>query len=366
MINADPFLLESEDEIAIAGIIHFFARKFGQELGDQVNSSLTLNATPNWFISLKQARQAAGQPTYDDFHDPRFLLKECLDEEGIVHFGISGFNIEWKVTATFLRRRLNSWYHGSLEPNLENFIQIIEPLRALADKSKLTIEPLLMASLNRARAIESGHYAQKPGQVSVAVNIADAEFAKKLVEKKAAMEKRPPVGSEWTGTRGTRKIVISKILNDVTENGTSIRGQLGPDPDEVIESWLRYYPLGGEAKVAQDGAVMGFKLGQAYLIGWLGGESNASESDQVQGFILPYEYIFTHSDVRDLASGKLLSVDAKENPAAVIMKLENHLTEGDFFSATAYGELVLEKDLGTPKVLTTVHKDIWFTGHLPG
>jgi len=366
MINADPVLLESDDEIAIAGIIHFFARKFGQELGDQVNSSLALNASPNWFMSLKQARQAAGQPTYDDFHDPRFLLKECLDEEGIVHFGIAGFNIEWKVTATFLRRRLNSWYHGSLEPNLENFIQVIEPLRTLAEKSKLTIEPLLIASLNRARAIQSGHYVHKPGTSTVALTVADAEFAKKLVEKKVAIEKRPPVGSEWTGTRGTRKIVISKILNDVTENGTSIRDQLGSDPDAVIESWLRYYPLGGEAKVAEDGAVMGFKLGQAYLIGWLGGEPETKEPDQVQGFILPYDYIFTHNDVRDLASGKLLSVDAKENPAAVIKKLEKHLSEGDFFSATAYGELVLESDLEKQTILTTVHKDIWFSGHLPG
>lgn len=366
MINADPVLLVSNDEIAIAGIIHFFARKFGQELGDQVNSALTLNASPNWFISLKQARQAAGQPTYDDFHDPRFLLKECLDEDGIVHFGIEGFNSEWKVTATFLRRRLNSWYHGSLEPNLDNFIQVIEPLRALAEKSKMTIEPLLMASLNRARAIQSGHYAQKQGHVSSAVNVADAEFAKKLAEKKAAIEKRPPIGSEWTGTRGTRKIVISKILNDVTENGNSIRDQLRPDPDEVIESWLRYYPLGGEAKVAEDGAVMGFKLGQAYLIGWLGAEAKISEPDQVQGFILPHEYIFTHSDVRDLASGKLLSVDATENPESVIKALEKHLSEGDFFSATAYGELVLENDPDKSTILTTVHKDIWFKGHLPG
>lgn len=366
MTSADLVLLESEDEIAIAGIIHFFARKFGQELGDQVDSALKINASPNWFLALKQARQAAGLPTYDDVHDPRFLLKECLDDEGIVHFGISGFNLEWKVTATFLRRRLNSWYHGSIEPNLENFIQLIEPIRALAEKSRLDVEPSIRASLNRARAIQSGIYVPTTVQTQVPANADDADFAMKLAVKKAAIEKRPPVGSEWTGPRGTRKIVISKILNDVTENGISIKNQLGDNPDETLESWLRYYPLGGEAKVADDGAVMGFKLGQAYLIGWLGSEPEKVKSNEVQGFVLPYDYIFNHNDVRDLASGKLLSVDAVENPSRVIKELAKHLTEGDFFSATPYGELVLDRDLEDPLILSIIHKDVWFKGHLPG
>ncbi len=359
-------ILESADEIAIAGTLHYFSRKFGFELGEQVNIKLMANASPNWFQTLKQARQDAGFPTYDDWHDPRFILKECLDDNGIVHFGITGFNSEWKLNAATLRRKLNSWFHGSLEPTLETFIQIVGLFTVLASDSKLPISTKLLEALNRARAIESGTYKPKKDSSHWPQNEEDAEFIRKLKDKKASIEKRPPLGSEWTGTKGTRKIVISKILNDVTEQGISIKDQLGSDPDEVIKSWLRYYPLGGEAKVAEDGAVMGFKLGQAYLIGWLGQEPPNDGERNVQGFVLPFEYIFTGVDVRELSSGKLLSVDATENPAAVIKELAQQIHEGEFFGATAYGELIHERDQEEPILLARVHKDIWFKGHLPG
>lgn len=359
-------LLESADEIAIAGTIHYFVRRFGQELGEQVDLKLKTKASPNWFLALKQARKAAGLPTYDDVHDPRFLLKECLDDDGIVHFGINGFDSEWKLNAAVLRRKLNSWFHGSLEPNLTTFIPLVELLNNLAERSKLAVSINLNAALIRARSIEAGHYIPTLPQKSVPQNLQDSEFIEKLKAKKAAIVKRPPIGSEWTGAKGTRKIVISKVMNDVTENGNSIKNQLGPDPDEVIKSWLRYYPLGGEAKVADDGAVMGFKLGQAYLIGWLGESPATSSSNAFQGFVLPHEYIFTRNDVRDLTTGKLLSVDANEGTTGIIQELANKLDEGEIFSATPYGELVLSNDEGEPRLLTRVHKDIWFKGHLPG
>ena len=60
----------------------------------------------------------------------------------------------------------------------------------------------------------------------------------------------------------------------------------------------------------------------------------------VQCFALPDEYIFTHNDVRDLTSGKLLSGDALENPKRVIEALGLALEAGEFFSATAYAELI--------------------------
>lgn len=359
-------LLESADEIAIAGTIHYFSRKFGFELGEQVDVKLKTHASPNWFQTLKQARQDAGFPTYDDVHDPRFLLKECLDENGIVHFGISGFDSEWKLNAATLRRKLNAWFHGSLEPTLTTFIQVVGLFSVLAAESHLPISSNLLEALNRARAIDSGIYKPKKESSNWPQNSDDAEFAKRLRDKKAAIQKRPPVGSEWTGSKGTRKIVISKTLNDVTEQGISIKSQLGSDPDAVIKSWLRYYPLGGEAKVAEDGAVMGFRFGQAYLIGWLGQEQQNVMDRNVQGFVLPFDYIFTGDDVRDLSSGKLLSVDATEDPARVINELAQHVQEGEFFAATPYGELIQDRDQEKSILLAHVHKDIWFKGHLPG
>lgn len=360
-----------DNEITIAGTIHYFARQFGVELGEQVNSHLIENASPSWFATLKADRRAAGLPTYDDFKDSRFLLKEALDTDGIVHFGVQGFDNEWRIIATPLRRKLNAWFHGSLEPSLSTFLQLTEGLRFLAERSGLPVYKQLVASVNKARQIEAGSFKEAIAETLPTPTPSDAEFAAKLAEKQAEIVKRPPVGAEWLGSKGTRKIVISKIMNDVTENGASIRAKLGSNPQEVIDSWLRYYPNGGEAKVADDGAVMGFRLGQAYLIGWLSQDpilSQAPNQNQstVLGFALPYEYIFTHNDVRELSSGKLLSVDAVEDPKRVIEALGVALEEGEFFSATAYGELISQAEFEENKLITTVHKNIWFKGHLPG
>lgn len=359
-------LLVGEDEVAIAGTIHAFAKRFGQELGELIDADLSARASATWFAALTKARREAGLVTYDDFHDSRFLLKEALYEDGIIHFAIPSFDAEWKITASALRRRLNSWSHGSLDANLQTFLQITEAFLFLSERSGLAIANELKASVNRARAIQAGLYKSISSQQKIETTAHDEKFIASLAAKKAEISKRPPIGSEWQGEKGTRRILISKQLNDVTEDGISIRDQLGDDPDGVIEAWLRYSPLGGEAKVADDGAVMGFRKGQAYLIGWLGEAKKLKPKKALQGFALPYEYLFTNNNVRDLASGKLLSMDAVENTSDVIRSLANHLNEGDFFNATAYGELFVEPENSEPIIVTTVHKNIWFKGHLPG
>ncbi len=362
---SNPALLEVPDEVLIAGTIHAYARIFGAQLGEQVNETLSAKASPSWFATLRQDRKAANLVAYDDYRDPRFLLKEALDDEGIVHYGIENFDKEWKIVAATLRRKLNAWFHGSLEPNLATFIQLVEGFRFLADRSKLPIANDLMANVNRARAIQSGDYVSRKAAPVSDVAPDDKEFAQRLMAKKEEIIKRPPIGSEWLGPKGNRRIVISKVLRDVTENGASIKSQLGPDPDEVVTSWLRYYPKGGEAKVADDGAVMGYSMGQAYLIGWLSVEKNET-SNEVKGFALPFEYIFTGSDVRDIVSGKLLSTDATEPVTELIASLKSAFAEGDFLTITPYGEILKQNDSAEPEVVCVAHKNIWFEGHLPG
>jgi hypothetical protein len=359
-------LLIAEDEVAIAGTIHAFARMFGSELGEKVNAVLTERASPNWFRTLTQARKEAAQVVYEDFRDPRFLLKESLDDEGIIHLAIPNFDSDWKVAASALRRKLNSWSHGSLDANLDTFLQITQGLLFLSERSGLSIAENLKVSVNRARAIQAGLFVPEDAKPEIQLTIQDEQFVANLKSKRAEISKRPPVGSEWQGEKGTRKIIISKQLHDVTEDGVSIKDQLGTDPDAVIESWLRYYPIGGEAKVAQDGAVMGFRKGQAYLIGWLGDPAPTRSTNSLMGFALPYEYLFIQNDVRDLTSGRLLSIEATENTSELVQELGKHLKDGDFLSATAYGELFVETEGFDPQILTTVHKNIWFKGHLPG
>lgn len=359
MANNSIQLLESADEVTIAGSIYSIVRTFGHELGEIVNQTLGAKAA-DWFTVLKQVRRVQNQPTYDDFHDLRFLLKEAATGDGIVELGIPNFDSDWKQASLKLRRTLNSWSHNSLEPSLATFTTLIGGLSELAHRSKMAIASDFEAALQRAELIRQGKYSRAIATASSSQSETNA-----IVAKVRAIEARPPIGSEWVGQPGNRKIRISRQLGDVTENGLSIRGQLGSDPGRVIEEWLRYFPepKGGEARVSDDGAVMAYKRGQAYLIGWLG-EQPKTES-HLQGFALPFEYIFTGEDVRDLLTGSLLSKVAREKPKQLLATLSQNLREGDFFNVTPYGEIFVDGDLGEQRILAKAHKGIWFPGHLP-
>ena len=356
-------LLESTDSIAIAGTIHVLAAEFGNQLGDQVNDKLS-PLLPNWFALLKAENLRQGLPTYDSFRDTRFLLKEALAETGVVDKAVTGYGPEWRDTANYLRNRLNLWFHNSLAPNIVTFEQIVGALAKLAALSKLEFAPHLAKSLERAQSLASGEYSPTQKAPGIPTTAIDKKFVDALEKKQAEIIKRPPVGSPWLGPKATRNIKISQALRDVTENGVSIKSLLGENPDAVITDWLRYYPRGGEARIADDGAVMGHNKGQWYLIGYIS-DKPTKKKRELQGFALPYEYMFTGTDVRDLISNKLLSVDAKDDVKALLTIVKESLKEGDLFNATAYGEIFVQGENAEPHIIAIVNKDGWFKGHLP-
>lgn len=368
-------LLESEDEIAIAGGIFYFARLFGRELSQVIDAHYA-EIAPDWFSRIKLNRLQNAEPNYDDPTDVRFLLSEAVGARSAVGDAIPKFDLRWRNQADALRKKLNNWFHNSLEPNIDTYLLLIGMIRELAAQSGLSLTQSIVAAEQRARAIKAKSYVPAAPSVAMAATSSpslvpeDAAAAKKVVEKVKSIEKRPPIGGEWTGPHGTRKIRISRQTREVTENGVSIRSLLGSDPDAVVEAWLRYLPehQSGEARIADDGAVMAFKRGQAYLIGWLGEEPKpeVAPSGGLQGFALPYSYIFTGTDVREMASNSLLSKSAAEPTKNLIAELAKHLASEQMFEATEYGELFVSDENGVPEVLATVHKGVWFPGHLPG
>lgn len=372
--QATSVLLEGDDEIAIAGGIFYFARLFGRQLADAISEHYAGSA-PDWFKQIKLDRQRNGEPTYDDPADPRFLLSEVAGLRAGVPDAIPKFDNRWKNQADALRRKLNNWFHNSLEPNLATYIAIVGMIRELSAQSALPLTKSAVQAEQRAKAILAKAYAPAailptPSVAIATVSAEDASATRRMIDKVKSIEKRPPIGGEWTGEPGHRRIRISRQTRDVTENGVSIRSQLGSDPEGVVDSWLRYIPerQSGEALIADDGAVMAFRKGQAYLIGWLGGEPEPMQPAQgiLQGFALPYSYIFTGDDVREVTSNKYLSRSAPEKTKNLISQLGEHLEAEQMFEATQYGELFKTDAEGNPELLATAHKGIWFPGHLPG
>ena len=358
-------LLESDSEIEVAGLYFHAVRIFGKSLGTAVDAKFKSKNAPDWFEIVKSARKKEKGSVYDDPFDPRFLIKEAVIPNSPVAMVIPGFGPEWRENAYKLRRQINKWSHFAIAPNIQNLISVFETLHAASTMSNLPIADDFRSSLERLNDLESGSWSPKSKTGVAEIIDADVKtFTEKFAEKMVSIEKRPPIGSVWTGAKGARKIVIHKALNDVTENGVSIKTSLLPNADEVLTRWLRYYPMGGEARVAPDGAVMGFRKGTPYLIGWLGVQQE--EVSEPQGFFLDHEFEFIGTDIRDVQTGMLLSKVSREPIDWLLDDLATGMPIESVFNVTTYGQIVFEDESGEIRIVTNTHKDIWFPGQLPG
>jgi hypothetical protein len=358
-------LLESNSEIEVAGLYFQAVRQFGNSLGTAVDAKFKSKNAPDWFSIIREARLKEKAPVYDDPFDPRFLIKEAVIPNSPVAMAIPGFGTEWRETAFKLRHQINKWSHFAVAPTVENLIHVFESLHNASRMSSLAISKDFQASLERLRQIESGVWApQSETSTDIVRDDEVKDFTEKFSKRIEAIEKRPPIGSVWTGDKGTRKIVIHKALNDVTENGVSIKSSLLPNADEVLTRWLRYYPMGGEAKVAPDGAVMGFRKGTPYLIGWLGVQQE--EVSEPQGFFLEHEFEFLGTDIMDVQTGILLSKVSAEPIEWLLDELATAMPINSVFNVTTYGQIIFEDETGDIRKVANLHKDVWFPGQLPG
>lgn len=357
-------LLESESEIEVAGLYFHSVRQFGKSLGQLVDEKFRSKDAANWFEIVKRERKDEKGAVYDDPFDPRFLIKEAVISDSPVALAIPGFNKEWRDLAFKLKSQINKWSHFSVSPTVSNLIVVFENLLLASKLSNLDIAGDFETSIARLKEIESGDWKLKRAPDAV-LNVDDAakSFVQEISRKSQESQRRPPVGSEWTGAKGTRKIVINKSLRDVTENGVSIKSSLGSNADEIVTQWLRYFPLGGEAKVAPDGAVMGFRKGTPYLIGWVGIQQE--EEIEPQGFFLDHGYQFTGDDIRDIETGELLSEVAREPIDWIIRAISAAMKEETVFNVTTYGQIVTEGINGEAVKILDVHKNVWFPGQLP-
>ena len=358
---AEEYLLESGDPVAVAGVYVSVVRRWGIEMAQQIDQKFSANNAGDWFETIRRARKDAKVAVYDSPEDPRFTLKESITQGSPVQLAIAGFDHSWQASARDLKRRLDRWQHFSVNPNSENLEPVVSGLWDLSLKSQLPMSEYLGKLATRVRNIRDGVYEPSPVAPSgPAVAPEDSEYVAKLEAKVQEQIMRPPVGADWVGEIGSRKIKISKELRDVTENGVSIRAELGDAAEERVKAWLRYYPKGGEAAVSADGAVMGFVKGQPKLIGWLNALGR-SPYEEPEGFLLDHDYLFTGNDVLDVATGTYLSKVAQEPVDVLIAELSKGLSADTHFVVTNYGQAQLDADT---KPVAMVNPGIWFKGHL--
>lgn len=346
-----------------AGIQYQLAREFGSQFGALVDERFKKHGLTTWFALIQERRAKANKPVYEDPKDPRFLLSEATFWDSELRLVVPEVKNNWDPFAKKLAKTLNAWSHQKYEPTASIFLNLLVEMESTAQPLGLT--PLLEALdelIYRTKQIKNGAWV--PEGPAVTVSDAADKYATEVVKKVEEVKKRPPVGHEWIGEPGSRVVELRKATKDVYENGVSIREELGEYAEQKVASWLRYYPQGGRLRIDTDGAVLGFRQGIGYLIGWLGDEPGVQNAES-RGFYLPKEYEFIPNDVRDLQTGQLLSQVAKDPIDWILDALNMTVPLNGLLNITIYGDLVFTSEDGSEQKIASLHKDVWFPGHLP-
>jgi hypothetical protein len=347
-----------------AGIQYLLAQEFGKHFFEIVDASFRVHNVSTWFALIQERRAKDKQPVYDDAKDPRFLLKEAVYWDSEVRLVLPLVKqTGWDDSAKTLNKTLNSWSHQKLEPTADAFLRLLVQMEAVVKPLELDdLCESLDELIERTKQIRNGVWV--PEGPETKVPDAAGNYATQVVEKVEEVKQRPPVGHEWIGEPGTRIVDLSRATRDVYESGASIRAELGENAEEKITSWLRYYPQGGKLRIDTDGAVLGFKQGIGYLIGWLGDEPGV-KPEESRGFYLPHEYEFVPTDVIDVQTGERLSQVAAEPIDWVLNTLTRHnIPFNALLNMTIYGDLVYVRENGQEQKIVTLHKDVWFPGQL--
>ena len=357
-----------DNDITILGIMTRMEISAAKEFSEFLNNKFLAAGKPGWFEDVRHYRKSLGAPfNYNSANDLRFVLNEATQQDSQIWHLIPNMNQAWVNAADNLRKKLNQLHHQQLRPDLQTLFQITSLFQQVTEGPGLEVASWARAVKSRVQAILAGTFTppqvptpepEKPDVVK--------EIEKEYESAKKEIEKRPPWGARWTGPKPSRELTIDRHTRDIYDsNGLSVKHELGELGDKVTAMWLRYFPIGGEVWVDEDGATMAYIKGVPTMVGWFGPAPD-EDTAVVRGFALPKEFEFTGDDILDVESGLHLSKSAREPVDDLIGFLTRSLAPHTKLNITDYGDLFIPVDEGEPKRLARLHKGIWFLGQLPG
>ena len=338
------------------------------EFADFLTNQFKAEGNSDWFDDIRLFRKNQGAPFhYLAPNDLRFVLNEAAQPDSQIAYLIPNIDYAWVNAADGLRKKLNQLHHQQLKPDLNTLFQVANLFQQVTEGPGLELAAWARALKTRVQDILNGRFS-KPKEPTPTPVVPEEvkEIEREYEQAKREQEKRPAWGARWTGPKPGRKLSVDRHTRDIYDsNGVSVKHELGEIADQVTETWLRYFPLGGEVWVAEDGATMGYIKGLPKMIGWFGPAPD-EESDTVRGFVLPREFEFTGDDIVDVDSRSFLSKNANEPISDHLAILAEKLDKGARLNITDYGDLFIPVDEGEPKRIIRMHKGIWFPGQLPG
>lgn len=363
------FVLPVDDNyVTVLGIMASLELQSAREFSEYLDNQFKTAGNPKWFDEIRVLRKNQGAPfQYLAPNDLRFVLNEAAQQDSQIAYLIPNINQAWINAAENLRKKLNQLHHQQLKPDLNTLFQMANLFQQVTEGPGLEVAAWSRALKTRVQEILSGKFIKPETPVPVPKLPEEAkELEREYEEVRKEIEKRPPWGARWTGPKPSRKLSVDRHTRDIYDsNGLSVKHELGQIGNQVTEMWLRYFPLGGEVWVDEDGATMGYIKGVPKMIGWFGPAPD-EETDLVRGFVLPFDYEFTGDDIVEVQSGLHLKKNAGEPIVEQIKLLAKTLQPGTRLNITDYGDLFVPVVEGDPKRLARMHKGIWFADQLPG
>lgn len=357
-----------DDKLEIAGVQYLLGLDFAKSLVRSFEPRLPAGVTlAHWFESVVSGYPEAKRYAYTSPFDARFLLIEAKKRDSSLSRMMPEVDSTWVANAKPLIGQLNAWSHQGIDPSLDALLDMVFPMVEISKLSNLDILSSLESLIARVRSIKNGTWVspkQTEREPEAALPPEGQSFVSGVEAKLKDVENRPPLGGFWAGSAPTRPLRISRAEHDLTENGLSIKHELGLDADEKIRDFLRYYPLGGQVMAAADGAIRGFYKGDPILIGWLKGDP-FENSETIRGFKVEHDYVFTGNDIVEVESQAKLTEVAEESVDSLIQALKTWgLPADSMLMLTTYGDLVLLQEDDEPRKITKVHPGIWFPNQL--
>ncbi len=357
-----------DDKLEIAGVQYLLGLEFAKSLVKSFEPRLPSGVTlAQWFESVVSGYPEAKKYAYTSPFDARFLLIEAKKRDSSLSRMLPEVESTWVANAKPLIGQLNAWSHQGVDPSLDALLDMAFPMVEISKLSNLDILSSLEGLIARVRSLKNGTWvAPKATEIEPEAGLPPEgqSFVSGVKAKLKDVENRPPLGGFWAGSAPTRPLRISRSEHDLTENGLSIKHELGHDADEKIRDFLRYYPMGGQVMAAADGAIRGFYKGDPILIGWLAGDP-FENPEEIRGFKVEHDYVFTGDDIIETESKAKLSEVAEEPVESLIQALKTWgLPSDSTIMLTTYGDLVLMIEDDEPRKITKAHPGIWFPNQL--
>ena len=336
----------------VYGTIFSVLSSIGFELGARYDKVLKVSHGENWFDDLQAQREI----TYQSMFDPSFVLAEPY------HYSDSPTRACLPSTQDFYhmlkqaRYVRNSWAHLNVEPSFASLEKDLKFLQKFCHAADLGLTEYIKQARTRIRDIAERGWVPAGAEENTNEMQAEIDRLQNLmadlkvdqvkaqqeataqdlfdVEQRIAKQERPPIGQEWKGELGARKLMLIRQtgdLYDVNEK-CSVKSELLPNPETKIASWFSIMPIGGEVYVAEDGAVAAYVQGVMRLIGYLGQEPEVPEHE-LRGFFTLEDFVIKH--------GLVESSEFETEPLQVelLNGFELRAMDGAFVRCTTYGDV---------------------------